>query len=256
MRRTKPALSPTVDVMEPKLLLSAAASLDSARALDRVVHEVRGVVNLLARTADTAQASAQLTGLASEISPSSSGLSTSWQNDLALYRPGSQRSAIAIQKRIIIDLHHFLQGGINGGSQSPSGTGSTSSGSPSQGATGTPSPSPGSSDTSGRASTPSLDSVRIQNDTGLALAVTIYLDDGQNPQPYITATIQAQGDPTVLFNFGTSTNAFMTMNISRADGLPSPAPFENVDLSQPLNGYEGTLFTISLLGPYFNVNFS
>ena len=98
--------------------------------------------------------------------------------------------------------------------------------------------------------------MRVQNTTGLALVVTVYLNDSQNPEPYITETIPAQGDPTALFNFGTSTGAFMTMNISRADGLPSPAPFDNIDLSQPLDGYDGTLFSISLLGPYFNVNFS
>ena len=86
--------------------------------------------------------------------------------------------------------------------------------------------------------------------------VTVYLDDSQNPQPYITETISTQGDPTKLFNFGTSTGDFMTMGISRADGLQSPAPFDNIQLSQPLGGYGGTLFTISLLGPYFNVNFS
>ena len=72
--------------------------------------------------------------------------------------------------------------------------------------------------------------MRIQNTTGLALVVTVYLNDSQNPEPYITETIPAQGDPTALFNFGTSTGAFMTMNISRADGLPSPAPFDNIDL--------------------------
>ena len=60
----------------------------------------------------------------------------------------------------------------------------------------------------------------------------------------------------MLFNFGTATNAFMTMDVSRADGGQSPAPFNNIDLSQPLGGYNGTLFTISLFGPYFNVNFS
>ena len=103
---------------------------------------------------------------------------------------------------------------------------------------------------------PSPDSVRIQNETGLALVVAIYLRDSQNPQPYITETIPAQGESSELFDFGSSTGAFMTMNISRADRLPSPAPFDNVYLSKPLDGYDGTFFTISLLGPYFNVNFS
>ena len=104
--------------------------------------------------------------------------------------------------------------------------------------------------------TPSLDSVRIQNTTGLTLVVTVYLNDSQNPEPYIMETIPARGNTTALFNFGTATNAFMTMNVSRADGLQSPTPFDNIQLSQPLGGYSETLFSISLVGPYFNVNFS
>ena len=101
--------------------------------------------------------------------------------------------------------------------------------------------------------TPSLDSVTIQNTTGLALLVTVHLEVPQFQQPFITETIPAQGNSTVLFNFGTATNAFMTMDISRADGGQSPPPFTNVSLSQPISGYNGALFTISVLGPYFNV---
>ena len=45
----------------------------------------------------------------------------------------------------------------------------------------------------------------------------------------------------------------MTMDVSRADRLQTPPPFTNISLSQPITGYNGTLFTISLFGPYFNV---
>ena len=75
----------------------------------------------------------------------------------------------------------------------------------------------------------------------------------QIQQPWITETIPVQGSSTVLFNFGTATNAFMTMDVRRADGGQTPPPWTNLNLSQPLSGYNGALFTISLFGPYFSV---
>jgi hypothetical protein len=96
--------------------------------------------------------------------------------------------------------------------------------------------------------------VRIQNTTGLALLVTIHLKVPQIQQPWITKTIPAQGSSNVSFDFGTATSAFMTMDASRADGGQSPPPWTNINLSQPINGYNGILFTISLFGPYFSVN--
>jgi hypothetical protein len=266
MRRTKPRLLPRVDVMEPRSLLSIGGSLASAHVLTRVDHVVKSILTSLAKTDDTVQANANLTSLASQIAPSSPSLAVSWQSDVALYRRGSRKSTITTQERIIDDLRRLLHNdapagagtgiGIGTGIATGTGTGSTTSGTPTPGTEGTPNPSQGDSGTSVPMPAPSLDSVRIQNQTGLALTVTVFLDDSRNPQPSITETISAQGDPTELFNFGTSTGAFMTMNISRADRLQSPAPFDNIQLSQPLGGYGGTLFTISLLGPYFNVNFS
>jgi hypothetical protein len=267
MRRTKPRLLPSMDVMEPRSLLSTGASLASARVLTRVDHLVKSIVTSLAKTDNTVRANANLASLASQIAPSSPSLAVSWQSDVALYRPGSPKSMITTQQRIIDDLRRLLHNdaqagtgtGIGTGAGSTTagtGTGSTTSSTPTPGTAGTPNPSEGDSGTSAPVPAPSLDSVRIQNQTGLALTVTVFLDDSQNPLPFITETISAQGDPTELFNFGTSTGAFMTMDISRADKLQSPAPFDNIQLSQPLGGYGGTLFTISLLGPYFNVNFS
>ena len=45
----------------------------------------------------------------------------------------------------------------------------------------------------------------------------------------------------------------MTMDVSMADGSQTPPPLTNLSLSQPMSGYNGALFTIGLLGPYFNV---
>ena len=73
MRRTKTGVLPSVDFMEPRLLLSTAAPLLSKHALSGVVREVRAIVGTLARTNNTVQASAQLTGLASQIPSGSLG---------------------------------------------------------------------------------------------------------------------------------------------------------------------------------------
>ena len=114
-----------------------------------------------------------------------------------------------------------------------------------------PLPATGTGGTSTPVPTPSLDSVTIQNTTGLALVVTVHLEVSQFQQPLITETIPAQGNSIVLFNFGTATNAFMTMDMSLADGGQTPPPFTNVSLSQPISGYNGALFSISLIRSLF-----
>jgi len=249
-----------LDVLEPRLLLSTAAPLLSKHALAGVVREVRAIVGTLAKTQDSAQARAQLTVLSSQIPSGSTGLSQSWQSDLALYRPHSSRSVMTTETRIVGDLYRFIQGGANAGNRPVSGSGSTAPAAPIQGTGGTvtpvstPTPGQGTTGTSAPVPTPSLDSVMIQNTTGLAITVTVHLIVSQNQQPSIMETIPAQGNTIFSFNFGTATNAFMTMDVKSAQGGQSPPPWTDINLSQPLSGYNGILFTISLVGPYFSVN--
>jgi hypothetical protein len=206
----------------------------------------------LARTEDTAQASAQLTGLSSRIPTGPQGLAPSWQGDIGLYRPHSARSISTTERRILDALYSYVQGGIEGGSPPVTGSGSSTT-TPGQGSGTTTTPGQGSGGTSTSAPAPSFDSVTVQNTTGLAILVTVRLDVPQVQQPWITETIPAQGSSIVSFNFGTATDAFMTMEVSMANGSQTPPPLTNLSLSQPLSGYNGTLFTISLIGPYFNV---
>ena len=124
MRRTKTGFSPSVDVMERRVLLSTAAPLLSKPALSGVVRDVKAIIHTLARTEDTAQASAQLTALSSRIPSGPEGLAPSWQSDIGLYRPHSARSIITTQRRILGDLHRYVQGGIDGGSPPVTGSGS------------------------------------------------------------------------------------------------------------------------------------
>jgi hypothetical protein len=102
-------------------------------------------------------------------------------------------------------------------------------------------------------SAPSLDSVTIRNATDLAITVTVRLNVSQIQKPFINYTIPAKGNTTVLFDFGTATNAFMTADIRRADGGQSPSPFIGANLVQPDGGYDGELFTVSILGSYFDI---
>lgn len=267
MRRMKTGVVPSVDAMEPKLLLSTAAPLLSRHALTGVVREVRAIVSTLAKTGNTVQASGQLTDVASQIPTGSAVLALSWQSDLGLYRPHSARSVMTTETRIISDLYRDIQGGVASSNLPASGSGSTTSTTPIQGTgsrvtpvpttTPTPTPTPAQGTTHPSTPvppTPSLDSVQIQNTTGLAIVVTVRLMVSDNQQPSITETIPAQGNTIATFNFGTATNDFMTMNVSSAEGDQGPPPWTNINLSQPLNGYDGTLFTISLFGPYFSVN--
>jgi hypothetical protein len=260
MRRTKTGVLPSVDVMEPRLLLSTGAPLVSKHTLNGVVREVRAIVSTLVKTEDTVLASAQLAGLSSQIPSGSAGLAPSWQSDIGLYRPHSARSIITTETRILGDLYRYIRGGVDGGNRPVSGSAPTTSTTPIQG-TGvtttpvpTPTPGQGTAGTSTPVPTPSLDSVMIQNTTGMALQVTVHLNVSLNRQPSITETIPAQGSSIASFDFGTATNAFMTMDVRSAEGGQSPPPWTNINLSQPLNGYNGVVFTISLFGPYFSVN--
>jgi hypothetical protein len=246
MRRTKPGISPNLDVLESREVLSTAAPFLSQHALIGVVRDVRSIMGNLARTHDTAQASLRLDRLSARIPHGPEALAPSWQSDLGLYQPGISGSIPATQRRILGDLRRYLQAGSAGVNPPVTGSGSTvASPPPAPGAGGmiTPKPTPA----------PSLDSVRIENTTGLALQVTIFLETANTPQPFLTEIIPAQGNAVALFDFGSETGAFMTMNISRADGIFSPSPFDGVSLSQPMTGYNGALFDISLFSFYFNV---
>ena len=125
MRRTKMSILPSVDVMEPRVLLSTAAPLLSKHALSAVVRDVKAIMSTLAKTEDTGQASAQLTGLSTRIPSGPEGLALSWQSDLGLYRPQSARSIVTTERRILGDLYRYVQGGVDGSNPPATGSGST-----------------------------------------------------------------------------------------------------------------------------------
>jgi hypothetical protein len=239
MRRPKKSISPSVDAMEPRALPSAAMPLLTMHGLHGIVRDVRAIVRTLSATGAIGPATTRLTRLASRVPGESVALATAWRADLALYSPRTAGASQSLQERLLADLGRFL----------PVGSGATGPGSTSPPSPG-PGPGPGPVQP---APALSLDSVRIQNTTGIDLLVTVRLRVQQIQQPWITQTIPAKGSPTVPFDFGTATNAFMTIDIRRADGGQSPPPFLNVPLNQPMKGYNGALFTISLVSGFFNL---
>lgn len=241
MPETKKSLSPSLEQAEPRMLLTAATSLLSPHALRGVVQDVKAIMNTLARSGDTNQASHQLTELSSKVPSGPEGLAPIWQKDLGLYNPHAMGSVAAARRRILGDLDHFVRHG--GANARATGWRSTTS----------PPAAEGPSGGGGPVAMPSLDGVSIRNTTGLALLVTVHLEVAQVEKPWITETIPAQGNTTLAFDFGTETDAFMSVDIRRADGLQSPPPFTDFSLSQPMDGYNGALFTISVFGSYFNV---
>ena len=243
MPRPKKSVSPRVDAMEPRALPSAATPLLTMHTLHVIARDVKAIVRTLSMTDAIGRASAQLSRLASRIPGGSERLAPVWRNDVHLYSPHTAGSSGAVLRQLLTDLRRFARDGAGG-------TGASGSGS-------TPLPAPSPSPRQGPnmpAPTLSLDSVLIKNTTGLDLLVTVRLRVQQVQQPWITQTIPAAGSPVVPFNFGSATDAPMTIDVRRADGGQSPPPFLNFSLPQPMNGYNGALFTISLLGPYFDVS--
>jgi hypothetical protein len=263
MRKTKPRAFPSVDIMEPRLMLSTAAPLLSRHALAVVTHEIKAIVTTLARTQNTVQAGTNLKTLTAQLPSATGTLNSAWQSDLGFYHPHSVRSVVTTQNRILTDLYRYDYAYNSEGESPQPGSGASGPSNPGQGAggSGSGSSAPGTGPGQGMTNppnppppAPSLDSVNIQNTTGLAIQVTVFLETGQAQEPTITRIIPASGNTTANFDFGSSTGDFMMMNVSRYNGGDSPPPFDNANLSQPLNGYNGITFTISLFGAYFTVN--
>ena len=179
MRRTKMGVLPSVDVMEPRALLSQPPPPVRA-AMSGVVRDVRAIMRTLAKTGNTVQASAHLTTLSSRIPSGPKGLPRRGRATSALspsFREVDHHDAAADPRRPLP-----LRPGWSQSRQSTDDrVGSTTSTTPSQGT--------GGGTTTPPVPTPSFYSVTIQNTTGLALAGDRPFGGTQTQQPSITETI-------------------------------------------------------------------
>jgi hypothetical protein len=246
MSRLKKNLMPSVESMEQRSLPSAALPVLTTRTVNAVVVDISRVVGTLAKNNDFARAASVLTRAASKIPYGAHQLAPELRADLESARMVSPSTAAETRKELLGDVYQYVINGAQNGTFRVVGAGSAiyyvlSPGQGPGGTIGNPPP------------TANADAVNIQNATGQAIQVTVRLNTSGNP-PQITQTIPATGQTTLPFNFGTSTNAFMTMSVSTANGSRPPYPLTNYQLSKPINGYFGTLFTVTILGQYFAVS--
>jgi hypothetical protein len=219
-----------VESVEPRWLPSGAFPVLTSHTYDSVVAHVRQVVATLAETHNTGRAASSLESLAARIPFGRGQLAPAWISDLALYDPtvpGSGRAAervlLATLKRDVgfgVAEHEFRVSGEDAALFSHKGL---------------------------RAPQASQDSVRVANNTNLTIAVTVSLN---NTGRSIPMTIRS-GAPPALFDFGTATGNRMGISVRNANGS-SPPPF-STGLDMPVGGYNGALFTVSVLGGFFTV---
>jgi hypothetical protein len=54
-----------------------------------------------------------------------------------------------------------------------------------------------------------------------------------------------------LFDFKSNTNSPILIDVQAKDNPRIPPPLKNYSLIQPMGGYRGEVFSITLVGPYF-----
>jgi hypothetical protein len=230
MRRPSRRATLEVEAIERRSLLSGVTSVLTSRTYDTVVAAVERVVSNLKRTHNTARAMAQLSALSERIPFESQQLAAAWASDLASYDPAVRGSGRATEKSLMADLSEDVAAGVAAHALQVTGRHARMFSGAGPGA-------PASS----------LDSVRVANHTSLTLAVTVTLN---NTGRSIPKTIPGNG-ASALFDFGTATGNFMSINIRNANGA-SPPPYTN-GLNRPIGGYRGTLFSVSIFAGRFSL---
>jgi hypothetical protein len=199
--------------------------------LKAVAAKVERTVMNPARTHILSRASARLRNLASEIPNGLQRLAPVWQHDLASYSPRTPGSRRAFKRQLLADLEHEVAAGVAAGEFRLTGPGAAAY-----------------LRSAGLAQA-SLDSVTIFNSTGFGITVTASLNGTGRTLPPRTIASSTSS----LFDFGSSTDSFISINVSRT-GSNQPPPFTNVSLSRPISGYRGKQFTVSVLGGRFSVS--
>lgn len=230
MRRAITRTSLQVEAVEARWLPSGITPVLTSRMYDTIAADVTQVVARLVRTHDAARAVDSLRNLSARIPFGSSQLASAWMSDLASYEPAMPGSGRATAKLLLADLKRDVAAGVAAGAIRVIGRHAAAFPRPGLGAP-----------------LSSLDSVRVANNTSLTLAVTVTLN---NTGRSIPKTIPSNGAPA-LFDFGTATGNFMTINIRNANGA-SPPP-ATTGLNRPISGYNGALFRVSVFAGFFSV---
>ena len=226
MRRSISRTMLRVEAVEPRWLPSCTIPVLTSHTYDTVVADVEQVVAKLVRTHDAARAANGLRNVSAKIPFGRRQLAPAWMSDLALYSSAVPGSGLATEQLLLATLKRDVASAVAAGELRVTGRHAAAL---------------------SRAPLASLDSVRVANNTTLTLAVTVSLN---NTGRSIPMTIPRNAVPA-LFDFGTATGNFMTISVRNANGA-NPPPF-STGLNRPISGYNGTLFSVSILGGYFSV---
>jgi hypothetical protein len=218
--------------MEPRELLTGVLPVLTVREYDAVVVEVRDVVGALARSHNFNRAEAALARVAAQIPFGTQRLLPVWLSDLGIYSARIHGSGLVMEGQILKDLKQDVVTGVTDGLFTVTGPGSSAFLRSGLGAPAV-----------------SVASVTVKNSTGLNITATAFLN-GTTQQ--ITRAIGVNG--SALFDFGSSSNNFITLNIQRSDGLRPPPPSIGNILNRPIGGYNGKLFTITVFANLFSVS--
>jgi hypothetical protein len=196
-----------------------------------IAAELERTVMNLSRTHNMDVASARLTQIASQVPDGLQQLAPVWEQDLAADNPGAPGSGRAFDRQLLADLKQDVAAGVAAGEFRLAG--------------------PGAAAFLRGAVLPqaSVDSVSVFNNTGFSISVSASLNGTGRSLPARTI---ANGTSS-LFDFGSSTNAFIGINISRP-GSNQPPP-TSVTLNRPTpGGYNGKQFTVSVFAGRFSVS--
>jgi hypothetical protein len=211
-------------------MLSGVTPVLTTGTLKAVAAEVERTVVNLSRTHDLSRASARLAQIALEIPDGSQQLAPVWQLELANNGFLARGSGRSFERRLLDDLKHDVAIGVAAGEFRLTG--------------------PGAAAYLRSAVLPqtSQDSVTILNSTGFSITVSASLNGTGRTLPPRTIANTASS----LFDFGSSTNNFISINVTRTDGN-QPPPLATT-LNRPISGYNGKQFTITVFGGRFAVS--
>lgn len=229
MRKPKTRIAPRVETMETRSMLSGFTPVLLMGTVKLVATAVDRTVLHLTRTDQLNDGPAQIAALALNIPDGSQTLAPAWQSALASYNPQTPGSWRTFTLQVCADLKQDVAAGVAAGQFRLMGAGSAAY----LRSTGLPQA--------------SVDSVTIFNSTGFGITVSSSLNGtGRTIPPRTIANSTSS-----LFDFGSSTNSFISINVSRtSSNQPPPA---NFTLDRPISGYHGKQFTVSVFGGVFSV---
>jgi hypothetical protein len=235
VRKPRVRVAVGVEELEPRELLSGVTPVLTMHTYNAVTAEVRDVIGRLSRTHDVGRAAAGLEKLAAEVPFGRQQLLPDWLGDLGGYSRQVPGSGLAVEREILSDLNRDILSGVSSGEFKVTGPGSAAFRSGHVPGVGAP--------------VVSVASVNIVNSTGLNITVSAFLTGTSQS---ITKPIGVNG--SALFDFGSSSNNFISINIARSDGRQPPPPSTGNILNRPISGYNGKSFTVSVFSNFFSVS--